>query len=310
MTRGTWETVPTIGEPTARHENGFVFCNDAFYLIGGRRDQPVFRLDAESLAWSQLSPPPLEIHHFQPIVIGDDIWLVGAMTGEFPVETPLPRVIVYHTRTDTWSEAMEIPEDRRRGSSGAVLHDDGWIYIAGGIVDGHRARSVTWFDRMHPQTGAWEQLPDTPRKRDHAPVAVVDGKLYFLGGRETGRDEGTDPTYSNFNFYTRGEVDVYDFDAGTWSTLAATLPVQTTAGCAGIIDGKIVYAGGESGVPEAHDETQLLDPKTGTIELAGPLQRARHGTMGCVHDGALWVAAGSGAQGGNPELNTVERFTA
>ena len=40
--------------------------------------------------------------------------------------------------------------------------------------------------------------------------------------------------------------------------------------------------------------------------MGAPLNRARHGTNCCVHDDKLWIAAGSGARGGEPELTSIE----
>lgn len=302
-----WETIVCTGAPHARHENGFAELDGKFFLFGGRRIQPVDVFDPETSTWSHASPPPMEIHHFQPVIIGEELWLLGTMTGVFPRETPLDSVYIYQPKTDTWKNGPAIPEGRRRGGAASVLHSDGWIYIAGGIVDGHHAGTQAWFDRLHPETGEWQILPDAPRKRDHAPAIIAGDKLYYFGGRETGRHNGSD--YNQLFFDTIPEVDVFDFASGTWSTLAEPIPVQTAAGGAGLIDGKIHYVGGEAGRPEAFTEMMILDPATGQWSMGAELNRARHGTNACVFDGRLWIAAGSGARGGEPELTSLERYT-
>ena len=58
----------------------------------------------------------------------------------------------------------------------------GKIYYAGGLHDG---KAVAWFDVYDPSTETWTQLPDMPRRRDHFQAAVVDGKFYAIGGRDT-----------------------------------------------------------------------------------------------------------------------------
>lgn len=303
----SWETIDCKGSPHARHENGFAEFDGKFYLFGGRRIQPVDVFDPATNSWSHASPPPMEIHHFQPVIIGDELWLLGTMTGVFPRETPLETVYIYQPKTDSWKTGPAIPEGRRRGGAGCVLHSDGWIYVIGGIVDGHHSGTQAWFDRIHPDTGEWQILPDAPHKRDHAPAAIVGNKLYFFGGRETGRYNGED--YERFFFATIPEIDVYDFDTGEWSTLADPIPIQTAAGGAGVIDGKIHYVGGEAGRPEAFTELQIFNPATESWQSGPPLNRARHGTNACVFDGSLWIAVGSGARGGEPELTSLERYT-
>lgn len=300
----SWITQNTTGEPHARHENGFIEFDNKFYLVGGRRIQPVDIYDPSSKHWTSASKPPIEVHHFQPIVVGNQIWIVGAMTGEFPRETPLETVIIYEPSTDSWSEGPAIPSNRRRGASGCVLHTDGWIYLVGGIIDGHHAGTQYWFDRLNPETGEWQSLVDAPTKRDHAPCAVIDNKLYFVGGRETGRHNGQD--YDAFFGHTIAGLDIYDFESGSWATHTQPIPVETAAGGVAVVDDKLIYIGGEHGGPEASADMQLFNPNTGQWSKGPSLNRERHGTNCCVYDGAIWIAAGSGAQRGEPELTSLE----
>lgn len=299
-----WKTIECTGEPHCRHENGFAEYNGKFYLFGGRRIQPVNIFDPETNTWTSASAPPKEIHHFQPVIAGNQIWLLGTMTGEFPRETPLETVYIYEPDTDKWLEGPEIPEARRRGAAGCVLHTDGWIYLVGGIVDGHYSGTQNWFDRINPNTGEWQILPDAPNKRDHAPCAITDNKLYFFGGRETGRHNGTD--LEILFSHTIGDVDVYDFETGTWSVHEEQLPIETAAGGVGVINNKIHYVGGESERPTAFADMQIFDPSANSWSLGAPLNRGRHGTNCCVFDNKLWIAAGSGNRGGEPELTSIE----
>lgn len=299
-----WVTLDCAGQPHCRHENGFAEYGGKFYLFGGRRIQPVDIFDPETKQWSHGSPPPIEIHHFQPVIIGEQIWLLGTMTGEFPRETPLESVMIYEPATDSWTNGPDIPAERRRGAAGCALHEDGWIYVVGGIIDGHHSGTQAWFDRINPQTGEWQILPDAPNKRDHAPCAIVDNKLYFFGGRETGRHNGQD--YDAFFDYTIGDVDCFDFETGHWSVHKEPIPIETAAGGTGVIDGKIHYVGGEAYRPEAFNEMQIFDPAKDKWSMGPTLNRARHGTNCCVYDNKLWIAAGSGARGGTPELTSIE----
>ena len=147
-------------------------------------------------------------------------------------------------------------------------------------------------------------LKDAPNKRDHAPCAIVQNKLYFFGGRETGRHNGAD--YNALFEATIGDVDVYDFASESWSTHQQQLPVETAAGGTGVIDNKIYYVGGEAGRQEAFTDMQIFDSVVDTWSKGPALNRARHGTNCCVYDRKLWIAAGSGARGGEPELTSIE----
>jgi len=299
-----WTTVKAQGEPHARHENGFIDFQGKLYLIGGRRVQPVDIYDPTTQTWTHASKPPIEVHHFQPVVVGHQIWIVGAMTGEFPRETPLESVLIYEPATDSWSDGPSIPPERRRGASGCVHHSDGWIYLVGGIIDGHHSGTQLWFDRLNPESGEWQTLPDAPNKRDHAPCAMIDNQLYFFGGRETGRHNGQD--YDALFGHTVTALDVFDCTAGTWSTHAESLPIPNAAGGSAVIDKKLVFIGGEADMPEASADMQIFDTVTNKWSVGPSLNRERHGTNCCVLNNALWIAAGSGAQRGEPELTSLE----
>jgi len=146
-----WETLETQGEPVARHEAAFVEFNGEFLLLGGRGIRPVSIYNPEKNSWRNASKPPVEFHHFQPLTYQDKILIICAMTGPFPGETPLNRILIYSPAADEWSWGDEIPAARRRGSAGVVLAD-GMVYVVGGIVNGHMGGYVSWFDQYNPAT--------------------------------------------------------------------------------------------------------------------------------------------------------------
>lgn len=302
---GNWQTLECDGSPTARHETGFVVCQDKFYLIGGRGIKPVEEFDPETRSWRQLSPTPIEIHHFQPVVTGDTIYLVGAMTGKFPHETPIARIYTYQPGTDTWSVGAEIPVDRRRGCAGTVVRE-GRIYLICGIKDGHHSGGVNWFDVYDPADDTWTILPDAPRVRDHFPATLVGNRIYVVGGRNT--SVHTEDDHAAFFDATIQEVDYFDFEKQEWFLLRSPLPVGTAAGGLSNLNGKLIYAGGESYQKSAHQETQIFDIQSGEWSYGAPMRQGRHGSQAVVHEGAIYIAAGSGGRGGGPELSSIERY--
>ncbi len=305
-TKSGWQTVECDGVPTARHETGFVECQGKFYLIGGRGIKPVEEFDLATRSWRQLSSTPIEIHHFQPVAIGDTIYLVGAMTGEFPHETPIERVYAYRPKTDSWSVGAEIPADRRRGCAGTVVRG-GLIYLICGIKDGHHSGGVNWFDAYDPTDDSWTQLPDAPRVRDHFPATLVGNRIYVVGGRNT--SVHTESDHAAFFNATIREVDYYDFEKQEWFLLDSPLPVGAAAGGLSNLDGKLIYSGGESYQKSAHAETQIFDFRSGEWSHGAPMQQGRHGSQAITHEGVIYIAAGSGGRGGGPELSSIERYS-
>jgi len=295
-----WTEELSSNKPSKRHENSYVESGGLFYLIGGRGNKPLDIYDPETQTWSTGTPPPLEMHHFQAVSYQDKIYLLGGFTGDYPGETPIPNVYIYDPTSDSWSMGPEIPAGRRRGSAGVAVYQD-HIYLVCGIQNGHLDGWVPWLDKFDPATGTWTELPDAPRARDHFQVGVLDGKMYSVGGRRTNQNSLFTPTVP--------EVDVYDFDANTWSTLPppANLPTTRAGSTTVVVNGMVVIIGGETeGQNKAHNETEGLDPTTNQWAVLDDLITGRHGTQALVHDGRVFIAAGSGNKGGGPELDSQE----
>lgn len=300
---GSWETLPE-GDALMRHESGYVKVGDRLYAVGGRGERAVQAFDPATGSWTTGAVPPLEMHHFQAVEHGGRIYVLGAMTGGYPAEPPIPHVYIYDPATDSWAQGPEIPADRRRGGAGAVAHE-GKIYVVAGITNGHSDGHVAWLDEFDPATGEWRQLADAPRPRDHFHAAVLDGKLYAVGGRRS--SAATGQTFE----LTVPEVDVYDFASGAWMTLPpeSNLPTERAGSTSIALNGEIVVLGGESASQQpAHAEVEALDPSTGSWRTLAPMNTGRHGTQVVLHDGKLYVVAGSRVRGAT-EINSQEVFT-
>lgn len=299
-----WETLTTTGEPTARHEATLVGFDGKVFLLGGRRINPVDVYDPATNAWTAKSTTPMELHHFQGVVMGERIYLMGAMTGPYPRETPLEKIVVYYPKDDRFDFVHSIPESRRRGGAGAVFHD-GKIYLIGGITNGHVDGYQNWFDRYDPQTGDWDKMPDAPTARDHFQAVVIDERLYAAGGRQTSK--ATNEVFSK----TIAVIDVFDFKTGQWlpESECPLLPTPRAGNSVAAIDGKLVVAGGETGNNKlAHAEVEAYDPKTDTWTTWPSLQRGRHGSGLALIGDYVYTASGSGGRGGGPELTSTERL--
>lgn len=296
---GHWSIVETKGSAAKRHEHAFVKVRDKFYVLGGRRIQPVDIYDPGRKTWSQGSKPPMELHHFQALEIDGKVLIAGAFTGNYPGEIPVAALYFYDPSEDKWMKGPEIPEERRRGSSGAFLRE-GKLYLVCGLTDGHRSGWVPWFDEYDFKTGKWRKLPDAPRGRDHFQAALVDGKLVLAGGRRSGEGGSVfAPVVS--------EVDVYDFGTGKWTTLEDPIPTPRAGTMSFGQDGQVFVIGGESGRRKAHTEVEILNLNNGQWTKGVPLDVGRHATQPVLHQGKLYLAAGSVTRGGT-ETNSLLEF--
>ncbi|NIJ43685.1 N-acetylneuraminic acid mutarotase [Wenyingzhuangia heitensis] len=298
----SWHTIKTTDQPVQRHEAAFIEAKGKFYLCGGRGIRPVSIFNPKNNVWTQGSKPPIELHHFEGISYKNNILVVGAFTGRYPHETPVPNAYVYNTKRDKWTQEFEIPKDRRRGSAMVKIHKNK-LYMICGIIDGHWDGHVNWFDVYDFKTKKWTKLPNAPRARDHAASVIIDNKLYLIGGR---RSSGK---IKKVFHLTVPEVDVFDFKTNTWSTLQQPVPTQR-AGCMAIAYGNtILFAGGESiHQKNAHSEVECYDTKTKAWSTLKPLNRGRHGSQLILYKDKVYTASGSGNRGGSPELKSIEVF--
>lgn len=304
ITEKKWQTADSNdgSKPVQRHEAAFVRVGEKFYLLGGRSIRPVSIYDTQTGSWTEGAKPPIEMHHFQPVVYDDKIYCISAMTGGWPNETPTTHVYIYDPATDAWSKGHEIPEARRRGSTGNVLYN-GKIYVACGIKNGHIGDHKTWMDVYDPKTGTWEVLTDAPRARDHFQVVLVGGKIVAPAGRNTGIEP--DQPFGG----TIAEVDVYDIASNTWETLPNNIPTKRAGNAAIYFGDEVVVVGGESTTQEkAHAEVEALNLKTNKWRTLPSLIEGRHGSGLLNYQDEIYIASGCGNRGGNPELFTMEKY--
>jgi Galactose oxidase, central domain len=301
----SWQVVSAQGNPHPRHEAGFIAVGNKGYLLGGRGVKPVDIYDTATKSWTSGSPPPTNIHHFQPVVYEGRIWLPGAMTGNYPKEQSLDHIPIYDPATDAWSRGPEVPAARRRGGAGAVIHNH-TLYLVCGIVNGHWDGNVAWLDALDLRTGQWKQLPDAPRVRDHFQAAMIGDDIYAVGGRKTSA-----ATNEVFNL-TIAEVDVFSLTTASWTTLpaASNLPTPRAGSMSITLGSSVMVVGGESGTQDkAHNEVEVLNSTNGTWSTWPPLREGRHGTGVATFNDLLIIACGSGGRGGGPELSTTESAT-
>ncbi len=301
---GCWKYIkPDLNPSMAREENAYVQCGEKFYLLGGRNIQPVLEFNPFRNTWVEKAKPPIEMNHFQAVSLDSVIYVVGAFTGEYPHEKPVPSIYIYNPYTDKWSKGSELPASRRRGSTGTVVHK-GKIYIVNGIIDGHWSGGVNWFDEYDPGTNTWKTLPDVPRTRDHFQAVVINNKLYLAGGRNSSAS-----TNEVFNL-TIPEVDVFDFDAGTWQTLPrqSNIPTERAGTAAVGVGSELVVIGGENMAPKALAKMEALNVENNSWKTLPSLREGRHGTQAIVKDNIIFIASGAGDQGGSNLLSSHEFF--
>ena len=280
-----------------RHEAAGVNFNGKLYVLGGRGARGVSVYDPGTNRWSQKAAPPVVLNHFQPVVYNNKIWVIGAFTGSYPDEISVADIYTYTPATNRWAKEGTIPQHRRRGSAGAVLHG-GLIYIVGGNTNGHRLGAKAWLDSFNPSTGNWQVLSDAPNARDHITVSVSNNRLVAAAGRSS--------IYPNVFANTVSATDVYNLNTGNWSN-AKPIPTQRAGAMAVSVGQEVVLIGGEvANQNTAKNSVESYNVLTNSWRTLSPLQVGRHGGAAAVLNNKIHVVSGSEGKGGGPESTVHE----
>ncbi|MFD2148389.1 Kelch repeat-containing protein [Mucilaginibacter antarcticus] len=284
-------------QPGIRSEGGLAATNSKLYLIGGDGDAMAVEIfDPATSKWTRGATAPSIIHHFQPVALGDKVFVLSAFSDRnYPNQVPLANAYAYDTKANTWQQLAGLPESRRRGGAGAAVYK-GKLYLVAGITHGHNNGTNGMLDVYDPATNTWTILPDAPHIRDHSTAVVVKDKLYAIGGRNTSLHDANN--FMSFFDKVVLEVDCFDFKTNKWSTLDAKLPMGTGGGACVNLNDKIYYIGGERAAGSLPNGPQkdvyYMDPEKNKQWTTGPsVNKARNGVGCAVIGNYIYIAGGA-----------------
>lgn len=291
--------------PAPRQEIYAATRDGLIYTAGGLSEEAQTVLDdfvvydPEADKWRELPPLPEARHHITLSVADGRLYAVGGFTGGFPDWKPMATVFSYDFSTELWKTVRPLPIARGEHVSAVV---DGKIFVIGGRIGG--TPSAATFDehidtrRMEvfdPRSGVWSQGADAPTARNSAASAVIDGKIYVVGGRQF--SEQTEGVRVNINV---AALEVYDPDLGQWSTKA---PMPKAAGgvSAAAANGKLYVFGGEQWEPnqEVISNVWAYDPATDEWSEIPNMMTPRHGTAAASIRDRIFVFGGAVSVGAN-----------
>jgi len=124
------------------------------------------------------------------------------------------------------------------------------VYVLGGSTEVGGALSTA--EVYNPRTAAWSQVSTMPTDRSLHGVAVLDGKIYAMGGLDQETDEFTEPFL--------GTADVYDPQSDQWQPLMNMKQARASFATAAT-GGKIYVIGGENCHGAAFPCVEAFDPQ-------------------------------------------------
>lgn len=132
---------------------------------------------------------------------------------------------------------------------------------------------------------AWQPHNTLHVPRDDFATAVVDGRIWILGGMTGDRGNRLD------------SIEVYDPDTKRWRVRDETLPESLASFEAAAVGEEIFVFGGFDRSSRPSDVAAVLDTSTGTWRQLPPLPHPRYAHTVTLHDGLVYVIGGEGTDG-------------
>ncbi len=244
----------------------------------------------EEDSWKTVKPIPIQGVHGAAVLNGK-IYAIGHTTN------PLYE---YDPANNTWTFKTQVPTLRDYFAVAACQNK---IYVIGGRTGSepvHGDAITCGLNQAYdPTTGTWENKASMPTNRNQIEAAVVEGKIYVMGGRTAG-------PYSTVN-----TTEIYDPATDTW-TVGAPMIYPVTSFASAVVDDKIYAIGGQDEFdPRINiDNVQIYDTAAGTWSLgkSAPVtvwQAAAGATTGVAAPKRIYVMGGSGGFAAGLDQNFV-----
>jgi hypothetical protein len=174
----------------------------------------------------------------------------------------------------------------------------GKIYVIGGCSS-HRPQqfknAVAYLEMYDPATNTWTRLSPMALARVGPAVAVLNGKIYVMGGFDPKRYWSANPT-----------VEIYDIETGRWSP-GPSMPTGVSWASAVVLDGKIHVLGGVG--QHYYDIMQIFDPSTGEWYYGPSFKGGRYLHAAVAYGGKIYVIGGDTWEtGSNVVYNDIQVY--
>jgi N-acetylneuraminic acid mutarotase len=229
-------------------------------------------------------------------VVNNTIYAIGGY-NEMYSNNPMRGYFItneaYNPSNDSWvnKASMKIP---RAYLAAAVVNDK--IYAIGGFntTTGYLSINEEYNPFANDGFGRWETKAPMSTPRSGLAAAVVNNKIYVIGGYG--------PTASNLfaDFLSTNEV--YDPANDTWRT-RDSMPTARTDLAAAVVNNKIYAIGGYNGRYLSTNE--VYDPANNSWETRRSMTTARSGLAAAVVNNIIYAIGG---RSGSSILSTNEAY--
>ena len=280
--------------PVGRTQFGAAPLNDRIYVFGGvGNNGEVDAYDPATDTWSSGPSMPSLRTGLGATGFNGSIYFAGGQDEAHHLSS----VMTFTPCFDRGALITKAPMPTHRSSS-AIAEINGIVYVAGGFsFPPWTFHTVT--EAYDPRNNTWSTKAPMPTPRDLSGTngAVVDGKMYVIGGNAKSKGGG-------FGFCTDAN-EAYDPVTDTWTT-RAPMPTARCHIAAVELNGLIYAVGGtNTSGSERYATVEIYNPVTNSWTKGTPMPTARDQVTAGVIDGILYVVGGMKLSGA---LDTVEAF--
>jgi len=233
-----------------------------------------------SNTWSAGAAAPLPVRSdaaYGETTHGGFLYVIGGGNG-----TALSDVERYDPVLDSWTTLAPMPT-ARAGAVAAVI--DNGIFVIGGRLSTSGPCSggpyVGTVEKYDIDTNTWTTVAPLPNPRSDLAAVAHGGKIFVFGG---GTGTPSAPSVTN-------EVDMYDPQTNTWTTLAP-MPTARASLVAGH-SGNLVFAMGGTNGASALNVNEVYDISGNSWSTNIPMPTARQEAGVHSHGGRVYVVGGS-----------------
>ena len=278
---GTWASKPPMPAPRQSLAVGAV--KGVLYAIGGCAASCTVlnneSYDPSSATWRERAPIPNSRQQgFNSLgsgVINGIVYVVGDRNGTFYSMA----LLAYDPASNTWTEKAP-PLVQRSGVSGAAAN--GLLYVLGGAFFNNGSTIYPPdLEAYDPLSDSWTTKAQLPTPRAGVGVAMLNGKLFAVGG--------------SVGSMILPTVEAYDPQTDSWTT-KAPLPTARTNPSVSVINGILYAVGGTDGT-SVLTTVEAYDPVSDMWSAKAPLPIATLSAGSGVVGGVLHVFGGSNSYG-------------
>jgi len=193
-----------------------------------------------------------------------------------------------------WESKASMPT--ARSWTDAVVYN-GKIYVVGGcscLSDCQQFyNAVGTLEVYDPLNDSWAVLTPMSIPRVGPAVAVVDGKIYVMGG------------FNRDTWSANPTVEVYDIATDTWST-GTPMPTPRSWARAVVLNKKIYVLGGVG--YHYYNVCEVYDPATDTWTSCAPFKTGRYLHAATAANGKIYIIGGDSWEYGHEVYSDIQEY--